>query len=311
MERGLVSCEWLRAELDRPDVEPPRIVDATWYFPGSPWGPPEGSSGAQADYMAGPRLPGAVFFDIDAVSDPQNPLPHMLPSEDMFSAAMAALGITRESRVVIYDRHGVFSSPRFWYTLKVAFGHPGEVAVLDGGLPCWQELGYPVETGEADLSLPPVPTEVWRRVDGSSWDLSQVRDNLDVQEALVVDVRPGPRFKGQVAEPRPGVRAGHVPGSVNVPFVSLLTQGPGAPKLLEADQLRERFAEASVNLEDRTIVTTCGSGMTACIAGLAMHQVGMPLSRLSLYDGSWSEWGAQRDTPIVRVREDGELEAVP
>ncbi|CAJ1337738.1 unnamed protein product [Effrenium voratum] len=138
MESGLVSCEWLKAELDAPSG-PLKIVEATWYLPNSPFAAPEGSS-PQAEYTKGPRLPGAQFFDIDGVAADSS-LPHMLPDEERFSAAMAALGIEPGTRVVAYDRLGLFSSPRFWYTLKVAFGHPAPVAVLDGGLPRWKELG--------------------------------------------------------------------------------------------------------------------------------------------------------------------------
>lgn len=319
MEKGLVSCEWLRDELRKSgSVDPIRVVDATWYLPNSPFAAPEDSGGAQADYLAGPRLPGAVFFDIDAVSSPHAAgLPHMLPSEETFSAAMAALGIERSTRVVAYDRHGIFSAPRLWYTLKVAFGHPADVAVLDGGMPRWKELGFPLEEGEVPLPPAPAPMAVWQRVPGSSWELERVRRNTETREALVVDARGAARFLGTAPEPRPGVRSGHIPGSVNVPFADLLTTAAPSGLLRPPEELRERFKAAGVPADnfkaadDLPIVTSCGSGLTACIVGLAMHQLGMPLSRWAVYDGSWSEWGGRSDTQIVRQGADGKEEPAP
>lgn len=320
MERGLVTCEWLGEVLSSGAEGPPiRLVDATWYLPNSPFAAPEGSAGAQEDFLAtGPRLPGAVFFDIDAVAERHpNGVPHMLPSEDVFSAAMAALCIERDTRVVVYDRHGMFSAPRFWYTLKVVFQHPGEVAVLDGGLPRWQSLGYPIEVGAMPPPPAPAPVARWSRSADASWDMAQVLANIDAKVARHVDARPAARFTGSVPEPRAGMRGGHVPGSISVPFLELLTSGPER-KLLPVDDLRARFDMAGLPVDDAPpgpdaclVVTSCGSGLTACIVCLAMHQLGMPFSRMSLYDGSWAEWGAQADTPIVRQGADGTEEPVP
>lgn len=312
METGLVSCEWLRAELAA-GKEPIRIVDATWYLPNSPFAAPAGSECAQAEFLAGPRLPSAVFFDIDAVATRNSDgLPHMLPSDETFAATMAALGIEKDTRIVAYDRHGIFSAPRFWYTMKVAFDHPGEVGVLDGGLPRWQALGFPIEMGPPEMP-PPAPMSAWNRRPDSAWDLDQVRSNIDSKEALLLDARPAGRFHGEIPEPRAGMRGGHVPGSLNIPFPSVLTANREMlrPEELSGVMHRAGFSPEGLESAGSKVVGTCGSGLSACILGLALHQLGMPLSRFAVYDGSWSEWGAHKDTPIVRRGTDGQDEVVP
>eukprot|EP00929_Paragymnodinium_shiwhaense_P102885 TRINITY_DN66111_c0_g1_i1.p1 TRINITY_DN66111_c0_g1~~TRINITY_DN66111_c0_g1_i1.p1 ORF type:complete len:381 (+),score=79.51 TRINITY_DN66111_c0_g1_i1:50-1192(+) len=323
LQRGLVSCEWLQEEMASSRQGDLRVVDATWYLNNSPFGPPQGSKGSGfADFQVGPRIPGSVFFDVDAEST-QHPagLPHMLPSAEQFSAAMARLGITRSSRVVVYDRHGIFSAPRLWYTLKVAFGHPGDVAVLDGGLPRWTALGLPTEAGTPVQPAAVAARDEWQLQGQAVWSKDQVRSNIGAADgALLVDARPAARYDGTVPEPREGMRGGHIPQSVNVPFVSLLTESAEKGKIMMApEKLQEHFKAAGADLPalaakgggGPSVVNSCGSGMTACLVSLAMHQAGLPLSKLALYDGSWSEWGAQADTPIVRKTKDGGEEPVP
>eukprot|EP00927_Polykrikos_kofoidii_P061742 TRINITY_DN56579_c0_g1_i1.p1 TRINITY_DN56579_c0_g1~~TRINITY_DN56579_c0_g1_i1.p1 ORF type:complete len:443 (+),score=61.73 TRINITY_DN56579_c0_g1_i1:139-1329(+) len=329
MERGLVSCEWLHAQLTTNGKESIRVVDASWYLPNSPFAAPVGSGGAHADFLAGPRLCGSVFFDIDAVASlhPQG-LPHMLPCAHVFAEAMHRAGIDRSTRVVVYDRFGLFSAPRFWYTLKVFFNHPAEVAVLDGGLPRWKALGFPLEEGAENVYLPPVAgtPDAWEASPPAVWNIEKVRDNIEKQEALLIDARASGRFSGEVPEPREGMRGGHVPRSVNVPFMDLVSGKPPPAeetmKMRPPAELRQRFRDAGINIEEMAtdasmeisgpaVVTSCGSGMTACILGLAMHQIGLPTSRWALYDGSWTEWGGRADTPIIRRAADGGEEQVP
>lgn len=311
MENGLVSCEWLRAELDAPSA-PLRLVEATWYLPNSPFAAPEGSEGPQAEFMAGPRLPGAGFFDIDGVATPHS-VPHMLPDEETFAAAMAALQIEPGTRVVAYDRLGVFSSPRFWYTLKVAFGHPAEVAVLDGGLPRWKELGYPLEEGPPPEPAAPAKMARWSKVQEAVWDKSQVIANCRSGASLHLDARPAPRFHGEAPEPRPGMRLGHAPRSVSLPAGSVLKGTMMLPKedLMKVAQSAGVSLDHVASPDGPRILTSCGSGLTACVIGLGLHQLGMPLTRWAVYDGSWAEWGADQETPIMKRAADGGEEVVP
>ncbi len=278
MADPLVSTAWLAANLDRPDV---RVLDATWFLP-------DMKRDGRAEH-AERRIPGAVFFDIDAISDQDTTLPHMLPSPQEFAAAVGALGVGNGDAVVVYDAQGIWSAPRVWWMFRV-FGHR-DVAVLDGGLPRWLAEGRPVESGP-----PPTPEP---RPFRAAYDPSLVRGLADMRAALetgaaqVVDARSAPRFAGTAPEPRPGLRSGHMPGARNVPFGELID--PETKTMLPPDAILARFRTAGVD-PDRPLVTSCGSGVTACVLALALERAGRP--GVPVYDGSWAEWGAADGPPI-------------
>jgi thiosulfate/3-mercaptopyruvate sulfurtransferase len=273
----LVSTEWLAARLGTSGI---RVVDASWYLPGT-------ARDAAAEYRAA-HIPGAVFFDIDAISDQQTPLPHMLPRAADFAARIAELGLNNSDTLVIYDGSGVnLSAGRVWWTFRT-FGHE-QVAVLDGGMGKWRAEQRAVEQGTVTLS----PGEFSARLDPKAVrDLAAVRANIVNRSEQLVDVRSRGRFDGIDPEPRPGLRRGHVPGSINVPFTELVSPDG---TLLPRDALRRRLANAGVDL-DRPIVATCGSGTSACALVLALHSIGH--TETAVYDGAWSEWGARPDTPV-------------
>ncbi len=273
----LVSTEALASRLGAPDL---RIVDASWYLPTM-------ARDAAAEY-AQARLPGAVRFDVDEVADRSTSLPHMLPSAAAFAAAVAAMGISQDDEIVVYDGAGLFSAPRVWWTFRL-FGATN-VRILDGGLPKWRAEGRPLETG-----APPVPVGATFE---AAFDAARVASLHDVVgilaegTATVVDARPAERFRGEAPEPRPGVRAGHMPGARSVPFSCVVADG----RLADDATLRAAFA--GINLT-RPIVTSCGSGVTASVLWLALEALGMPRTKLALYDGSWSEWGADPNTVVA------------
>ncbi len=278
MAEALVSTDWLAGHLGAPDV---RVVDATWYLPTQ-------GRDAKAEYAAA-HVPGAVYFDIDEISDDSSPLPHMLPSPAKFSARVRRLGLGDGVRIVIYDANRFMASARAWWMFRL-FGHQ-DVAVLDGGLAKWQAEGRPVD----DLPVRPVERHFTARQNNMLVrDMEQMRANLTRRAEQVVDARSAGRFTAAEPEPRPGLRSGHIPGSVNLPFSDLVA----ADSTLKADAaLRQRFAAAQVEL-DRPIVTTCGSGVTAAVLNLALFMLGHP--EAAVYDGSWSEWGSRPDTPVAR-----------
>jgi thiosulfate/3-mercaptopyruvate sulfurtransferase len=279
-ETGLVSTAWLAERVSNPEMQ---VVDSSWYLPTS-------GRDARAEYLAG-HLPGAVFFDLDAVSDRGSPLPHMLPSPRQFAEQVGALGIGDQDEVVVYDGSGAnLSAARVWWMFR-AFGHE-RVAVLDGGLPKWRAEGRPLETGAVQ---PPAVRFTPRAVPiGVVRDLAAVRSALLSGEAQIVDMRSAGRFAGTEPEPRPGLRGGHIPGSRNLPYTELV----GADgTLLPPDALRRRIAAAGVD-PSRPIVATCGSGVSACALIHALHSLGH--RQASLYDGAWAEWGAGDDTPVER-----------
>lgn len=268
----LISTEDLAARLGEPGL---RIVDGSWHLDGRD---------ARSEFEQA-HIPGAVFFDLDGLSDRDSPLPHMMPSPQSFAASVGALGIGNDDQIVVYDTAGLFSAARVWWMLMIMGAR--SVQVLDGGLPRWQAQGHPVESGEPSAStavFDPSPA-----MDAVA-SLDDVRQALS-QDIQVVDARGAPRFRGEAAEPRPGMRGGHMPGALNLPYNRPLNDD-GTMKRGAA--LEQAFADAGVDI-DRPIVTTCGSGVTAAILTLGLAELGRP-SRL--YDGSWSEWGTREDTPV-------------
>ncbi len=273
----LVSTDWLQGRLDHPEL---RLLDATWHLPHL-------KRDARAEYAAG-HIPGAVFFDIDAISDHSTQLPHMLPNPAEFAAAVGKLGIGNDTFVVVYDSYGLMSAARVWWMFR-AFGYD-RVAVLDGGLPKWKREGRTVDARAVNPAPKTFTSQFRPRVLRRK---AEMIENLKTKSEQVVDARSAGRFKGSEPEVRPGLRGGHIPGSRNVPYNTLLD--PQTLAVLPADQLRQRFIAAGVDL-GQPIVTSCGSGITACALAFGLHLIGVP--RVAVYDGSWTEWGAPGDTPV-------------
>jgi thiosulfate/3-mercaptopyruvate sulfurtransferase len=273
---GLVSTKWLAEHLGAPDV---KVVDATWYLPTM-------RRDAKAEY-AEAHIKGAVYFDIDDIAEAQSPLPHMLPDPVKFSSRVRKLGLGDGTRIICYDNNRYSASARAWWMFRV-FGHE-DVAVLDGGLAKWRAEGRPVD----DRTVVPREAHFTARLNSLLVrDLEQIRANLVARREQVLDVRSAGRFAGTEPEPRAGLRSGHIPTSFNLPYPELIAADG---TLLSPPELRSRFAAAGVNPE-KPIVTTCGSGVTAATAALALHQIGAPA--VAVYDGSWTEWGGRSDTPI-------------
>lgn len=274
-----VSTDALAARLGEPDL---KIVDASWFLPTM-------NRDAAAEYVER-RIPGAVRFDIDAVADTTSPLPHMLPTAEVFAATVGAMGIRESDSIVVYDGAGLLSAPRVWWTFRL-FGAP-DVKILDGGMPKWLAEGRPLETGAATA---PTPATFLAKLEAARVvGLHDVVGVLAEGSATVVDARPADRFLGVGPEPRPGVPSGHMPGARNVPAVNIIEDGT----LTDDEGLMEAFEDVDL---DRPIVTSCGSGVTAAILWLALEVLGTPRERLALYDGSWSEWATTPGATIETV----------
>lgn len=271
----LVSTSWLAERLGDPGL---RVVDATL--------PLVGQAGHGRDSYGAGHVPGAVFFDINAIADPDTDLPHMLPTPEAFAEAAGALGLAREATIVVYDAHGIYSAPRVWWTLRV-MGYP-KVFVLDGGLKAWRAEGRPIETTDAAPTAVKVEPAFDARLVA---DLAAVTDVLANRAAQVVDARSAGRFKGEAPEPRATLRSGHMPGALNLPF-NLVVNDDGTLK--SAADLAAAFAHVDLS---RPIVTTCGSGVTASVLALALARLGR--FDVAVYDGSWTEWGGRPDTAVV------------
>jgi len=276
--KTLVSTAWLAAHRSDPDL---RVIDASWYLP-------DAGRDAKAEYKAA-HIPGARFFDIDEITDNRSNLPHMAPPPEKFVSRMRAMGIGDGHQVVVYDGSGLFSAARVWWTFRLM--GKTDVAVLDGGFPKWQAEGREVE------DMPPVLRDrhiTVSRQHALVKDVTQVAHAAKLGEAEIIDARSAARFKGEAPEPRPGLRAGHIPGSKNVPYASLLN--PDGTMKPVAD-LRAVFEAAGVNLS-KPAITSCGSGVTAAILSLALERMGH--KNHALYDGSWAEWGMYEDLAVEK-----------
>lgn len=274
----LVSTEWLAAELGAPDL---RVLDASFFLPGS-------GRNARAEYEAA-HIPGAGFFDIDAIADPDSNLPHMLPPAFLFASRARALGLGDGERIVVYDNSPLHSAARAWWMLK-AFG-ARHVAMLDGGLQKWTAEGRPVEAGVPEARrghFTPVLD------DALVVDKARMLELIGDEGHVILDARSAARFAGDEAEPRPGVTPGHIPGSRSLPQGSLFNADNSMKR---DDELRAAFDAAGVDLS-KPLVTTCGSGVTAAVLLLGAHLLGK--TDVALYDGSWSEWGADPETPKAK-----------
>jgi len=273
----LVSTDWLVRELSNPKLV---VFDATKYLPNEP-------KDGQTEFLRA-HIPNARFFDIDLIADPDTDLPHMVPSPGRFAKLIGALGVSNDSHVVFYDQKGLASAARGWWLMRL-FGHD-KAAVLDGGLPKWLAEDRPIDTGEPQPAEPAAFRPDFRatRLRG----IGDMLRNVVTQREQVLDARAAGRFTGAIPEPRAGMRSGHIPGALSLPYTDLLRPDG---TFRSAAEVKSRLTLAGIDGE-RSVVTSCGSGVTACILTLGLVVAGLPEG--AVYDGSWTEWGGRADTPI-------------
>jgi len=274
--RHFVSTEWLADHLRDDNLA---VVDGSWYLPAM-------KRDGFKEYQAG-HIPGAVYFDIDEIADHGSGLPHMLPPPQAFALHMRRLGIGDGMKIVVYDGGGLFSAPRVWWSFRV-FGAK-DVFILDGGLPKWRAENRPLESGMAARTPADFTVNFDKKLVAN---LERVEQALESSSAQVVDVRPAERFRGEAPEPRPGVRSGHMPGSLNVPSSQLVENGT----LAAPDKIRSALMAGGVD-PDQPVIASCGSGVSAAILWLALDSIGKPPQ--ALYDGSWADWGTRSDKPVA------------
>ena len=274
---ALVETDWLAQRLDDASI---RIVDATWFMPNV--------DRSATDEVAACHIPGALHWDFDAIADPTDPLPHMVPGATEFAHFMAGMMISNTTRVIAYDRTGMSNAPRAWWTLRY-FGHEN-VSVLNGGLKKWMAEGHSTDTSgpngaSGDFTATVQPMRIRSR--------EEVIANIKNAEEQVLDARAAGRFTGVDPEPRAGMRSGHIPGSLNLPFGNLIDPETGLFR--DADAMAGCFKDAGIDM-NQPVITSCGSGVTACVLALGLHLLGH--EDVAVYDGSWTEWGGREDTPI-------------
>ena len=272
-----VTPHWLADHLNDSGIQ---LIDARLLPPGQ-----ERTRNVESEYRAG-HLPEAVFFNIEHLSDSHSPYPHMLPRADHFAVAMRELGVDHEKHLIVYDEGNLFSAPRAWWMLRY-FGVE-KVSILAGGLKAWQQADLPLATGE--VTLPATQFEV-QVTDDAVVPLTKMLVLSHEGGTQIIDARSAPRFNAEVDEPRPGLRRGHIPNSLNLPWDHLVSEG----RLKDNDQLQALFKQAGVDITQPAVVT-CGSGVTAVVLLLALYQLGQ--QQVSLYDGSWGEWGSRDDLPV-------------
>ncbi len=275
--KTLVSCDWLAKHLNDPDL---RLFDASWHMPDS-------GRDAKAEY-AEAHIPGARFFDIDEIADLRSPLPHMVPPVEKFMSRMRAMGVGDGHQVVVYDSTGIFSAARVWWLFRLM--GKTDIAVLDGGLPKWREAGHKLTDAAPVIRDRHMTVTVQNDL---VKDVTQVAAASKLRDWEIVDARAAERFRGEVPEPREGLRSGHIPNSKNLPFPDLLN-ADGTMK--DPAALKAVFEAAGVDLT-KPVISSCGSGVTACILDLALTRIGH--ARHAIYDGSWSEWGMYNDLKVA------------